>query len=150
MARQKLLESGKAKPKPIFKIQCAPGSVVPKCVDINAQKSEAESQAMETNLNETQLDQTIENQTEVDQKEVEPVNPNKIIWIGENPFELGSSPETDKELRQLKKIVQAEQGHGQWTKQLFNTVLLIALVGMNLCLPTKTRPSAIGILKCTW
>lgn len=27
-----------------------------------------------------------------------------IIWIAEKPFELGLSPETDKELKQLKKL----------------------------------------------
>lgn len=37
-------------PKPVFRIKCMPGSVVPSCVNVAAQKSEIELQAEETRV----------------------------------------------------------------------------------------------------
>jgi hypothetical protein len=66
------LVENKNKPKPIFKIKCMPGSVVPQCVNVAAQKSEIELQAEETIIDE----------------EPEPMKEDQVdvIWIGETAF----------------------------------------------------------------
>jgi hypothetical protein len=61
------------------------------------------------------------------------------IQIGDRYFKLGDDPVIQKELRAVKLFIDREKGHGQWAKLAINNVLLLALIGMNLCLPTKSR-----------
>ena len=54
----------------------------------------------------------------------------------------------EKELKQLKKVLTMEAGHGQWLKQGICIVLITELIAMNLCIGSSTRESIIGISKC--
>jgi hypothetical protein len=64
-------------------------------------------------------------------------------------FIIGDNEETDKELRKLVSLVKSEEGNFQVKKWLINISLITFLVLMNLSLPSKTRPSPIGITKCS-
>ena len=76
--------------------------------------------------------------------------PNKenLIIIAGKEFELGKSEETDRDLRKLKWLVDAEGGHLQWKKQGLNLGLLVFLILMNLCLGSSSQKSIIGIHVC--
>jgi hypothetical protein len=71
------------------------------------------------------------------------------IQAGKYMFIMGDNDETDIELRKLVALVKSEEGNFQWKKWLINISLISFLVLMNLSLPSKTRPSPIGITKCS-
>lgn len=54
-----------------------------------------------------------------------------------------------KEVAAVKYIVRKENSHLQWTKQGLCFVLLTALILMNLCMGSSSRPSIIGMTKCS-
>ncbi len=64
-------------------------------------------------------------------------------------FIIGENEEADKDLNELAAIVKCEESHSQWWKWLINISLIAYLIMMNLALPTSTRPSPIGIQKCS-
>jgi hypothetical protein len=49
----------------------------------------------------------------------------------------------------LAAIIKLEESHSQWWKWLINISLIAYLIMMNLALPTSSRPSPIGIQKCS-
>lgn len=87
----------------------------------------------------------------VESQEVNPAEPAGVsaIMIAGKKFLLGECPEQDKQLLQLKKIVEKESGHCQWEKQAINLALLGLLILMNLVLGSSSRKSIIGIQNCS-
>ena len=73
----------------------------------------------------------------------------RAIMIAGKKFLLGECPEQDKQLLQLKKIVEKESGHCQWEKQVINLALLALLILLNLVLGSSSRKSIIGIKNCS-
>jgi len=69
--------------------------------------------------------------------------------ICDKKFQLGLCPEQDKQLYQLKKIVEKEAGHWQWEKQVMNMSMLALLILMNLVLGSSSKKSIIGIKSCS-
>lgn len=64
-------------------------------------------------------------------------------------FVIGEDEKTDKDLRRLVWLIRAETGNLQPGKWAINISLITYLALMNLALPTKSRPSPIGIERCS-
>ena len=71
------------------------------------------------------------------------------VEIGGKLFTKGRSAQIDKELDQLRSIVDAESGHAQILKQSLCICLIFSSIMMNLMMGTDAQPSLVGVQKCT-
>ena len=67
------------------------------------------------------------------------------VEVGKYVFLLGEDPNTDKDLRKIIAYIKAENTHGQWVKQGICFLVMFVLVLLNIALPTKSKPSPIGM-----
>lgn len=77
------------------------------------------------------------------------VEPQVVIEINSQTFEMGVSDQQDLELTQLSELAAREQSHTQWRKQFICFGLIALLIFMNLSLGSSERPSIDGIRTCS-
>ena len=70
-----------------------------------------------------------------------------MITIGANKFTL--TEENSFELQNLSSLVEAEQTHMQWKKQLIVFFMVACALVMNLLLGSSSDPSIVGIKECS-
>lgn len=81
--------------------------------------------------------------------EIEEDNGAMTITIANKKFSLGKSAEEDKELMELKHLIQTETTHGQWKKQAIVWFMIACVILMNLMLGSSKFKSIAGIQKCS-